>query len=106
MSSRAAQTARDLSIAISAAAKHQAFDDVLARCFAEAIERLRGPSPSPRLGMTSHFVSIHLVPRRLAVLPAFAGADINALAVVHLHLDRLVTAVTTEVEADVVALFL
>jgi hypothetical protein len=47
-----------------------------------------------------------LVSGGLPVLPAFAGPDVNPLTVVHLDLDRLVTAVPAEVEADVVAFIL
>ena len=44
------------------------------------------------------------IPRRLAVFARFARADVNALAVVHLDFDRLVTAVAADVEAHVVTL--
>src|SRR5207237_4052346 len=44
-----------------------------------------------------------LIAGRLSVLPAFARADVNTLAVVHLHFNRLISAVTAEVEADIVA---
>ena len=44
------------------------------------------------------------IPCCLTVLAAFAGAEIDALAVVHLDFDRLVTAVATDVGTNVVAL--
>ena len=43
------------------------------------------------------------ISRRLAVLARFARADVNALAIVHLDFDRLITAVTADIEAHVVA---
>ena len=46
------------------------------------------------------------IPRCLAVFAGFAGADIDALAVVHLDFDRLITAVAADVETNVVTLFL
>src|SRR5205085_4234397 len=44
-----------------------------------------------------------LIAGRLSVLAAFARADVNTLAVVHLHFNCLISAVTAEVEADIVA---
>src|SRR5450631_1725710 len=52
LSSRAAQTARDLTPANCLSLKHCALSDVHARHCAKAVERLWGPSPSARLGMT------------------------------------------------------
>src|SRR5207249_8766944 len=40
---------------------------------------------------------------RHPVFPRFAGPDIDALAVVHFDFDRLVTAVTADIEANVVS---
>src|SRR6476469_2667059 len=48
----------------------------------------------------------NLIPRRLPVFPALALSDVNALAVVHLYLDRLISAVTTKIVADIVAFLL
>ena len=59
VSSRAAQTARDLAVAIYASAKYHAFSAVKTGFNAEAIERLRGPSARfASLGMTRVFKTL------------------------------------------------
>ena len=40
---------------------------------------------------------------RLAIFAGFAGADVNALTIVHLDLDRLITAVPAHVESHVMS---
>src|SRR5215467_816457 len=40
---------------------------------------------------------------RHSVLARFAGADVNALAIVHFDFDRLITAVAADVETHVVS---
>ena len=48
-------------------------------------------------------VSPNLITGSHSVLARFAGADVNALAVVHFDFDRLIAAVTADVEAHVVS---
>jgi hypothetical protein len=46
-----------------------------------------------------------LVSCRLTVLTRLAPADVDTLAIVHLNFDCLISAVTANVEADVVSAF-
>src|SRR5438132_14436334 len=45
------------------------------------------------------------VARGLAIFTRFAGADVNALAIVHLYFDSLVATVATNVKTHIVASF-
>src|SRR5450759_2202935 len=55
--------------------------------------------------LTHRRPTTRLVSGRHPVFPRFAGADINALAVVHFHFDGLVTAVTAYIKTHVVTFF-
>jgi len=57
-------------------------------------------------GVNTSYQPAQSIARRLAVLARFARAYVNALAIVHFNLDRLVTAVAADVEADVMAALL
>jgi hypothetical protein len=48
---------------------------------------------------------LNLIARRLAVFAGLAGADIDALIIVHLHFNGLITAVAADIETHVVSFF-
>src|SRR5439155_25108215 len=57
-------------------------------------------------GVYTSYQPAQSIARRLAVLARFARAYVNALAIVHFILDRLVTAVAADVQPDAMAALL